>query len=99
MQGALALARPAAVNDTAMARAKRSSPALAKGGSAPSPAARTSRDISYHTARSLEELDLADAATDNDAKLAHEQLAAHYLQTAIRLRRGELCRIVADRVD
>lgn len=60
---------------------------------------RCARDISYHTARSIEELDRARDAVDRQARRAHEHMAHLHLEAASRLYRDELCRIVADRVD
>ena len=62
----------------------------------PSPFA---RDLSYFTARAIEELDRAEAASDEAARRVHEQLATQYLRIALRLRTGDVAAIVADRVD
>ena len=64
-----------------------------------SPSVRRSREVSYHTARSIEELDRAEACTDRQARQAHEHMATLHLDAASRLCRNDLCRIVADRVD
>jgi hypothetical protein len=56
-------------------------------------------DVVYHSSRSIEELDNAEAARDKDARQAHEQLASLHLRTAAGLCSGDLWRIVADRVD
>lgn len=61
--------------------------------------ARCARDISYHTARSIEELDCAEAAVDREARQAHEHMARLHLDAAARLYGDDLCRIVAERVD
>jgi hypothetical protein len=53
----------------------------------------------YHSSRSIEELDNAEAARDKDARQAHEQLASLHLRTAAGLCSGDLGRIVAERVD
>jgi hypothetical protein len=58
-----------------------------------------STTVAYHAFRSIEELDQAEAASDKDARQAHEQLASLHLRTAAGLCSGDLCRIVADRVD
>jgi hypothetical protein len=60
---------------------------------------RAASDVAYHSSRSIEELDEAAAASDKDARQAHEQLASLHLRTAAGLRSGDLSRIVADRVD
>jgi hypothetical protein len=58
-----------------------------------------STSVAYHASRSLEELDEAEATSDKDARQTHEQLASLHLRTAAGLCSGDLCRIVADRVD
>ena len=63
--------------------------------SVPFPPRPLSRDISYFTARAVEELDRAEAARDDAVRLVHEQLATNYLKAALRLRHGEIVRIVA----
>jgi hypothetical protein len=60
---------------------------------------RAASEVAYHSSRSIEELDEAAAARDKQARQAHEQLASLHLRTAAGFRSGELCRIVADRVD
>ena len=57
------------------------------------------QDVVYHSSRSIEELDNAEAARDKHAHQAHEQLASLHLRTAAGLCSGDLSRIVADRVD
>ena len=53
-----------------------------------------SRQVGYYTARAVEELDLAEAASGDDARLAHEQLAQCYLRAALRLRNGDVMHAV-----
>jgi hypothetical protein len=76
----------------------------AHGGASASPASRLkpshrSEGLFYHTARSIEELDLAKASAGAAACRAHEQLASLHLELASRLRRDDLSHIVADWVD
>jgi hypothetical protein len=61
-------------------------------------ASHRSEGLFYHTARSIEELDLAKASAGAACR-AHEQLASLHLELASRLRRDDLCHIVADWVD
>jgi hypothetical protein len=58
-----------------------------------------SEGLFYHTARSIEELDLAKASAGPAACRAHEQLASLHLELASRLRRNDLSGIVAEWVD
>lgn len=62
-------------------------------------ASRRAESLFYHTARSIEELDRASASSGSAACRAHEQLAALHLETATRIRRNDLCDIVAEWVD
>jgi hypothetical protein len=62
-------------------------------------ASHRSEGLFYHTARSIEELDLAKASAGAAACRAHEQLASLHLELASRLRKDDLSHIVADWVD